>query len=264
MKDILAPENLAVLRRRVADGALLAFDYDGTLSPIVPDPAAARMRPTTVELLRDVTTSFPTILISGRAQGDALQRVRTLPFREVIGNHGMEPWRYGGPIMHEVETWRCALDAALRGIPGLVIEDKGLSLALHYRACADRGRAQAMIAAAIAGLDGARVLGGKQVVNLLPKAAPHKGQALEQAMQRLGCRTSVYVGDDETDEDVFRLPAERCLGIRVGMSPASVAAYYVATQPLVDELLAAVLHRGPVDAPPSSSRGANPSSIPWL
>ena len=70
-----------------------------------------------------------------------------------------------------------------------------------------------------------RLVGGKHVVNLLPAGAPHKGLALERARARLGCDTAIYVGDDETDEDVFALDQPgRLLAIRVGRKPSSSAA----------------------------------------
>ena len=85
-----------------------------------------------------------------------------------------------------------------------------------------------------------RLIGGKQVVNILPAGAPHKGLALERARARLGCDTAVYVGDDETDEDVFALDRPgRLLGIRVGRKRSSSAASYVRAQAEIDRLLRA-------------------------
>ena len=102
-----------------------------------------------------------------------------------------------------------------------MIEDKGLSLAVHYRGARRKKEARALILDAAAGLGDVRLVGGKQVLNVLPAGAPGKGQALERARARLGCDTAVYVGDDETDEDVFALDQPgRLLAIRVGRKRA--------------------------------------------
>jgi trehalose 6-phosphate phosphatase len=87
-----------------------------------------------------------------------------------------------------------------------------------------------------------RLIRGKQVVNLLPHDAPHKGVALEKARDRFGCDTALYVGDDETDEDVFGLDQPgRLLTIRVGRRQGSLASYFLRNQGEMDELLAALL-----------------------
>jgi trehalose-6-phosphatase len=79
--------------------------------------------------------------------------------------------------------------------------------------------ARAAILEAAASLGDVRIVGGKQVVNLLPKGAPDKGKALERERERLCCDTAIYVGDDETDEDVFALDQPtRLLSIRVERS----------------------------------------------
>jgi trehalose 6-phosphate phosphatase len=87
-----------------------------------------------------------------------------------------------------------------------------------------------------------RVIGGKQVVNVLPLGAPHKGVALERERDRLGCDTAFFLGDDETDEDVFALDHPgRLLGVRVGAARRSHAAYYLKSQREVDALLARLI-----------------------
>jgi trehalose 6-phosphate phosphatase len=79
-------------------------------------------------------------------------------------------------------------------------------------------------------------------VNLLPITAPHKGIALERERERLRCDTAIFVGDDKTDEDVFALDQPgRLLGIRVGRSRTSAAAYYIPSQRSIDDLLRALV-----------------------
>ena len=80
------------------------------------------------------------------------------------------------------------------------------------------------------------------MLNVLPVGAPHKGLALERARARLGCDTAVYVGDDETDEDVFALDQPgQLLSIRVGRKKSSSAAYCIRSQAEIDALLRSLL-----------------------
>ena len=80
------------------------------------------------------------------------------------------------------------------------------------------------------------------MVNVLPEGAPHKGLALENLRRRAGCDTAIYVGDDQTDEDVFGYPQPwPLLGIRVGRSRTTSASYYIRGQEEIDLLLRALL-----------------------
>ncbi len=242
MRYLLARANREVLEQFACSRTLLAFDFDGTLAPIVRDPDAAAMRALTRRRLREVALAYPCVVISGRSRDDVSSRVRGIGLREVIGNHGIEPWHAAAPVHHEVRRWIPLLAARLGRLPGVVVEDKGLSLAVHYRRSREKKRDRGRILAAAAGLGEVRVLGGKQVLNILPAGAPHKGLALERARTRLGCDTAIYVGDDETDEDVFALDQPgQLLTVRVGPKKTSSAAYYIRTQAEVDRLLGSLL-----------------------
>jgi trehalose 6-phosphate phosphatase len=238
LKNILARANREILQQYAWSHVLLAFDYDGTLAPIVSDPAQAPMRPSTRVLLADLAIRYPCVVISGRAQRDARRWLEGIPLRQVIGNHGVEPWQATRPMMAEVERWLPLLERRLSGLAGVWIEDKTYSLAVHYRLSREKKKALARILDAAAELGPARLVGGKQVVNILPEHAPHKGMALLRERNRLGCDTALYLGDDVTDEDVFGLDEPgRLLAVRVGAKPDSAAPYCVRSQAAVDELL---------------------------
>lgn len=242
MKSILSRGNRAVLQQFAWSNVLLAFDYDGTLAPIVREPKKAVLRSATRALLEQVTKRYPCIVISGRAQADALRHVRGIAFREVIGNHGVEPWGAHDGFLKAVERWGRLLEKRVGGLAGVQLEDKGYSLAVHYRQSREKKKARGAILEAAALLGDVRVIGGKQVINVLPPDAPHKGMALERARDRLHCDTALYVGDDETDEDVFMLDQPgRLLSIRVGPSARSTASYCLSKQLEVDSLLRLLL-----------------------
>ena len=152
-----------------------------------------------------------------------------------------------GPHPHEetapaTAEWLRRLREQLPDHPGVVIEDKKHTVTIHYRAARDRGRAIEAIGEVVDKLPGARVVGGVEAVNLLPRHGPHKGAALQRALRLFGCTTAIYVGDDATDEDAFgAVAADRILGIRIGSAQASQARYHLAAQDDIDTFLRTLL-----------------------
>jgi trehalose 6-phosphate phosphatase len=99
-------------------------------------------------------------------------------------------------------------------------------------------RARNAILEIAAQLDSARVVGGQQVVNIVPIAAANKGEALLQIRSRLGLTSAIYVGDDDTDEDVFRLASSaQVLGVRVGLESDTAATLFMPDQTTIDAWL---------------------------
>jgi trehalose 6-phosphate phosphatase len=134
------------------------------------------------------------------------------------------------------------LGERLSELRGVKIEDKGFSIAIHYRQSREKKLARRAILEAVSALGEIRLIGGDQVINILPQGAPHKGMALERERVLLKCDTAIYVGDDETDEDVFALDQPgQLLTIRVGQRRSSAAAYYIESQRRIDDLLRVLL-----------------------
>jgi|CXWL01.1.fsa_nt_gi trehalose 6-phosphate phosphatase len=246
MMRILSKSNRPVLQQFAWSSVLLAFDYDGTLAPIVTDPRQALMRPGTRALLGQLVLRYPCVVISGRAQADARERLDGIPVAEIIGNHGLEPWAGSERFVEEVRRWLPQLAQLAKALPGVRIEDKVFSVAVHYRRSREKKKARRAILRAAAALGPVRVIGGKAVVNILPHDAPHKGVALERERARLNCDTAIYVGDDETDEDVFTMDQPgRLLTIRVGSSAKSQATYCLLNQGEIDDFLKVLLELRP-------------------
>jgi trehalose 6-phosphate phosphatase len=177
-------------------------------------------------------------VVSGRAESDLLGRLDGVPLRGVIGNHGVEPWQTSRELADEVRRWRPLLEQGLRGLSGVTIEDKSFSVSIHYRHARDKERARTRILETSSALGDVRVIGGLQVVNILPPGAPDKGTALLSERVRIGCERAIYVGDDETDEDVFALgDPGSVLGIRIGNTSDSAAKYSIVSQTEIDALL---------------------------
>lgn len=249
MKYLFEPEALAALRVFLRGNPLIGLDYDGTLAPIAPTPEEATLPASTRSLLGRLTRRRPLIVLTGRSRADALRLLSGIPVLEVIGSHGFETQAgVGGRFLRRVAEWRAKLADRLRAVAGVRIEDKRHSLSVHYRQAADPSGARELISRVADELEGARIVGGKKVVNVVPREAPDKGEALLTACRRLGYERALYVGDDETDESVFAAaPADRTFTIRVGRAEASRAAFYLETQSEMDALLK-ILVEGPAAA----------------
>ena len=242
MKYLFARGNRDVVRQFARSRVLLAFDFDGTLAPIVPDPGRAAMRPETRARFSALARRYPCVVISGRSRADTVRRLRGIRVVEVVGNHGIEPWQPSPRAVPAVRRWRRSLARQLAPFTGVAVEDKVYSLAVHYRRSVEKEKARVAILRAAGRFRDARLVSGKQVVNLLPTDAPHKGIALERLRARFACETAIYVGDDQTDEDVFGLGQPgRLLTIRVGRKRRSAAAYFLKSQAEIDRLLESLL-----------------------
>jgi trehalose 6-phosphate phosphatase len=238
MTYLFTRANQGLIEMFAWSNVLPGFDYDGTLAPLVAAPARAAMRASTRRLLRRASELYPCVVISGRAQADALGRLRGIEIFRVVGNHGAEPSPARDAIRRRVRQWLPRLRPRLAGQTGVVIEDKGLSIAIHYRHAPDRRAARRAIRTATRAVSDARIIGGKLVVNLVVPEATDKGRALERERVHFACDTVLYVGDDETDEDVFRLDRPgQLLSIRVGQRRTSAAPYYIRNQAEIDRLL---------------------------
>ncbi|MFL5294724.1 MAG: trehalose-phosphatase [Myxococcales bacterium] len=218
---------------------LLAFDFDGTLAPIVDDPSSAAMRTTTRHLLAQVAQVYPCAVISGRTEQEVMRLLGGVTVWYVIGNRFLEAPEVVERRCREVQSWLPLVQRELTGLEGISIEDKGASLAIHYRHAVDRDRAREAIGNVARLLESARAVAGKEVVNLLPAGA-NKGAAVDRVRRQLGCEVAIYVGDDGTDEDVFAA-GPSVLGVRVGPAADSAARYCLRDQGQVDELLERLL-----------------------
>ncbi len=235
MRYLLSPASRPVLAQLAHERTLCAFDFDGTLSPIVEHPGKAGIGGQTRILLRKVAALYPCVIISGRARSDLVGRLGGIKVERAIGNHGAET-EATPPKSMMVAEWKASINRELGEVPGLWVEDKGLSLAVHYRQSSDKAGVRRRILAAARSLPDARLVGGKQVVNLMPDRASNKGAALAVERTRLRCNWVLFVGDDENDEDAFALDGN-IVGVRIGRKKHSHARYYLRTQAELDKLL---------------------------
>ncbi|MGH9508360.1 MAG: trehalose-phosphatase [Terriglobales bacterium] len=238
MRYILASRCRPVLTEFAASKGLIAFDFDGTLAPLASRPERAAIRRTTRRLLSRLTTLYPCVVASGRARGDVRVRLQGVNVVEILGNHGIEPWNTSPKIQAAVKRWKARLEKPLADFSGVVLEDKKYSLAVHYRHARRKEEVQRTIVQVARALRDARLVGGIEVVNLLPRGGPNKGLAVKRALVHCGCDAVLYAGDDDTDEDVFTLGSSvPIVSIRVGRNGESCADYYLRTQKEIERLI---------------------------
>jgi trehalose 6-phosphate phosphatase len=256
------PEILEQIRR--AKHILLLSDYDGTLTPIVENPELAIMPEETRRILEMLSLQPHLTLgiVSGRALADLKEKVN-LSRIIYAGNHGFEIEGPGlsfvNPIADEITPFlrvlRQILTMTLGSIKGVLVEDKGLTLTVHYRQVGDEELADVrnIVERTVKGPLSrgiVKLTSGKKVYELRPAVQWDKGKAIRLLMKRYGKggRRSglfpVYLGDDLTDEDGFKVIEKYGSGFSVhigGYNEDSVANYYLRSPQEVFQFLNALL-----------------------
>jgi trehalose 6-phosphate synthase len=227
------------------EGCALFLDVDGTLVPIASTPEKVRVEPGLRATLDHLRKIIPVALISGRrlADIDKLFAPLRLP---AAGTHGLERRRADGtleraPVGGFAELIRPALTAFAETHPGIRLEDKGLSLALHWRLAPEHERAALNLAERLARTHPQfRLVLGKMVAELAPRGND-KGGAIEAFLAEppFAGRRAVFLGDDITDEDGF-VAVERLggVGVLIGERPETAAQWRLGSVEAVHEWLA--------------------------
>ena len=189
---------LEAVSAHLAEAAIL-LDFDGTLAPIVDDPATARPLPDAAAVLTELCQRAGAVaVISGRPEA-FIREVLDVPRLEVVGLYGLSAMP---PLGDD-------LRAALRGVvdsePDAELEDKGVSIAVHTRRTPDPDAALARIREpvhALASAHGLTAFEGKLVIEVSHPGA-RKGGAVQQLLDRLHPRVALYAGDDLQDLEAF-------------------------------------------------------------
>ena len=191
-----------VLRRR----PLMAFDFDGTLAPIVDRPGEAKMPEGVAVRLAALVARLPVAIVTGRSVADVLPRLGFDP-TYCVGNHGAEIGLSStSGFVRALEPLRVLIASQAESLAavGVRIEDKGQSIAFHYRSSRCQERALMQIDQLLSPADQAlRVFAGKKVVNVMAADAPDKAQAIRSLLSSCGAKTAFFAGDDINDEPVF-------------------------------------------------------------
>jgi trehalose 6-phosphate phosphatase len=231
MRHLFTPEGELALAEVMRRHPLLAFDFDGTLAPIVARPDEAHVPELVAHGLARLAHALPVAVVTGRSVADVRARLGFAP-RWVIGNHGAEDPDVGPPscasqaldaLRHRIAAQDDALVEA-----GVEVEDKQYSIALHYRLAPDKGRALLAIEELLQGIEPAlKRFGGKCVVNVMATGLPDKGDAVAELVHRTHVGAAVFVGDDVNDEAVFMRAEPHWLTVRIGRDDLSRAMFFL-------------------------------------
>ncbi|PSS28803.1 Trehalose-phosphate phosphatase [Actinidia chinensis var. chinensis] len=243
------------------------LDYDGTLSPIVDDPDRAFMSDPMRSAVREIARQFPTAIISGRSRDKVYEFVK---LDEVFyaGSHGMDirgPPRqlrsyddkYQTSALDEkgnefiifqpaqeflpaIKDMLKELENKTNKIQGVMIEDNRFCISVHYRHVQEEDYVtlQEKVQSVLATYPQFHLTRGKKVMEIRPSIEWNKGHALEYLLETLGFASSsntlpIYIGDDWTDEDAFRVLRSRGVGypIIVSSTPRDTMALYSLRDP---------------------------------
>lgn len=216
-------------------GCLAAFDYDGTLAPIVPDPSRAIPDPDALDALRSLGVTVGTVaIVTGRPARVAVElggfdTAAGLDGLVVVGHYGLERWESATGAL-SAQPPHPGVDAIRAALPGLLrehdladadVEDKGLSVAVHVRRLADPRAAYSRIVGPLTALavsNGLAAEPGRFVIELRPPGMD-KGRALRALVEGRRARSVVFVGDDLGDlaayDEVDQLRADGTPGLLV-------------------------------------------------
>ncbi|KAG8049547.1 hypothetical protein GUJ93_ZPchr0009g937 [Zizania palustris] len=235
---------------------VMFLDYDGTLSPIVDDPDIAFMSETMRMAVRSVAKHFPTAIVSGRCRDKVFEFVK-LAELYYAGSHGMDIkgpakpssrhakakgvlFQPASEFLPMIEHVQQRLEEETRCIPGAKVENNKFCVSVHFR-CVDEKSWGAMaetVRRVVREFPRLRLSQGRMVFEVRPTIKWDKGKALEFLLDSLGFADCsdvlpVYIGDDRTDEDAFKVLRRRGqgVGILVSKHPKETSASFSLQEP---------------------------------
>ncbi|KAE9609033.1 putative trehalose-phosphatase [Lupinus albus] len=234
------------------------LDYDGTLSPIVADPEKAYMTSKMKGTLKEIATHFPTAIVTGRCRDKVYNFVR-LAEVYYAGSHGMDikapqknqspkkgnngkavlfqPASQFLPMINEVYK---ILQEITKSVPGAMVENNKFCLSVHFRCVDEKSWAPLAekVKLVLNKYPKLKLTQGRKVLEIRPTIKWDKGKAIEFLLHSLGYDNSdkvfpIYIGDDRTDEDAFKVLRSRGqgIGILVSRFPKETEASYTLEDP---------------------------------
>ncbi|OEL17207.1 putative trehalose-phosphate phosphatase 6 [Dichanthelium oligosanthes] len=265
------------------------LDYDGTLSPIVDDPDAAYMSDTMRRAVRSVAKHFPTAIVSGRCRDKVFEFVK-LAELYYAGSHGMDIkgpargtrhtkaakakgvlFQPASQFLPMIEQVHESLIEKTKCIPGAKVENNKFCVSVHFR-CVDEKTWSALadlVKSVLADYPKLKLTQGRMVFEVRPTIKWDKGKALEFLLESLGFADCadvlpVYIGDDRTDEDAFKVLRKRGqgVGILVSKHPKDTSASYSLQEPAEASTTSRRCFSLVLDLIPGGRPGTTPSVSP--
>ncbi|XP_031096334.1 probable trehalose-phosphate phosphatase H [Ipomoea triloba] len=246
-----------IIKASKGKNIVMFLDYDGTLSPIVDDPDSAFMSDPMRSTVRKLATYFPTAIVSGRCRDKVYSFVR-LAELYYAGSHGMDikgpsrgsKYKKGAEedvLFQPASEFLPMIDKVYKTLlqqtsstPGVKVENNKFCVSVHFR-CVDElkwGELAQQVRSVLKEYPKLRLTQGRKVLEIRPIIEWDKGKALEFLLESLGYANStdvfpVYIGDDRTDEDAFKVLREigQGFGILVSKLPKDTQASYSLQEP---------------------------------
>jgi alpha,alpha-trehalase len=228
------------------------LDYDGTLTPIVSRPEQALLPEETKQAIQELATYCTVGIISGRDLDDVRSMVGISGI-VYAGSHGFDiadrdgsrlGEEYGGEFLPALDSAEAQLRPSIEQVPGAWVERKRYAIAVHYRGVREQdvSKVEERFDHVLSAHKTLRKTTGKKVFELRPNVDWDKGKALLTLLEtlKLNWATPVYIGDDVTDEDAFRVLRGRGIAIIVGSEGESTAHYRLSDPQQVRSFLLAV------------------------
>jgi trehalose 6-phosphate phosphatase len=234
------------------DNLALFFDYDGTLVPIVADPAAASMHQSIRQLIGKISRLIPTSIVTGRDLVD-IQNLVAISSVHYAGCHGYQirladqrqfEVEIPAPTLADLEASTALVSQALHGIAGVIIQHKKFAKAIHYRQVPsqDIATVKERVQKISAQYPRLRLKTGKMLFELQPAMDWHKGKAVDWILAKAALgRTPIYFGDDVTDEDAYRTLQGKGICVYIGESPSSLAHFTLGSPKHVEQFIESIL-----------------------
>lgn len=227
---------LAVLAERPS---ALVTDIDGTLSRIVPRPADAYVSEAARDALNRLVARLDLVAVVTGRETEVARRMVGVPGVRYVGSYALQDTDLGASAADRIERARLAVAPLLERLPGVSLETKDVSFALHYRNSPDPEESRARLIALlepIAASANAKLLEGKLVLEVAPSELPDKGTAFAALMRDAEIRGAIFAGDDLADTAIFRelrLRRARGLpGLAIGVVDAETPAAVIQTTDL--------------------------------
>lgn len=186
----------------MAREAGILLDFDGSLSAIVARPEDARPVDGAREVLAELVVRYRVVAVISGRRSEEVAALLDVPGLRYFGLYGLEE---AAPELVAVVT--PSVEEAASAVPEAWVEDKGASLAVHYRQAPDPARARVQLVAAleeVASSTGLELVEGKMVVELVPAGRPRKGGAVERLVGENHLSAALFAGDDVADVEAFR------------------------------------------------------------